>query len=176
MQSASLAALLQAALSLLTLVQSSPSIPQSLQTTAIQTAEQALSLVTTQLSIGHDASQTSSSSGTSEIAFMAMPASGVAPLTTTFSYPITDEVLTASPDFEYVVSFGDGGWGEMTCPDICQDSVGELFSIVHSYSFAGTYVATLQREEVSPHGAILSSSTVAALTIVVNASSGSSPQ
>jgi hypothetical protein len=50
MQSASLMALLQAALSLLVLVQGTSNIPQSLQTTAIQTAEQALSLAASQFS------------------------------------------------------------------------------------------------------------------------------
>ena len=50
MQAASVLALLQAALSLLALVQSTPNIPQSLQNTAIQTAQQAIMLVTAQLS------------------------------------------------------------------------------------------------------------------------------
>ncbi len=46
MQAASVLALLQAALSLLALVQSTPNIPQSLQNTAIQTVQQAILLAT----------------------------------------------------------------------------------------------------------------------------------
>jgi hypothetical protein len=54
MSSASLAALLQAALMLLSLLQNNPNIPAQLRITAIETAQHALSLVTAEISIPAD--------------------------------------------------------------------------------------------------------------------------
>lgn len=173
MSISALLAILQAALSLLMLVQAHPELPQSVRDNAEMVAQNAITTATASLGSKQVPPTTPVPVGTaSSVNFMAQPSGGTVPLTVNFK---AQHVKSGTSGALYFVRYGDGSEEYMNgnCNWYCAPDDANS---THTYTTAGTYYPTLYFEQCSPGGACTGMrDPIGTLSITVSRSGEQSP-